>query len=95
MRKHLNFKYDLFECTPKPHWGADVAKVWNYLIHDDHQGHIESDEWYCTLGEAESACIKHIDGMCDGDSEPDYGAPTFQETYEKAWEQDQILKGGR
>lgn len=93
MRAHMNYKYDLFEEKAKPHYQASTENVWGYLIHDDHQGHIESDEFYYTSDEAESACIDAIERMCDGDVEPNYDAPTFQETYQAAWEQDRLLKG--
>jgi len=53
----------------------------------------DSNDWYGSESDAHSAAKEEIDSMMDGPDEPDYDAPTFAETYRKAWEHDQNLKG--
>ena len=63
-----------------------------YTVYFEYHEH-ESDEWYFSESDAHTAAKETIDRSMDGPDEPDYDAPTFAETYQKSWEQDQQLKG--
>ncbi len=54
---------------------------------------IDSDEYYDSYEQAHQAACDHIDRMQDGPDEPDYDAPTAHETYMKAHEDRQKLRG--
>lgn len=62
----------------------------NYLGQDEC---IESDEWYETAQEAIEEACNHIDKLENGPDEPDYDAPTAHETYMKAHDDRQKLRG--
>lgn len=70
--------------------GAHPKYVYNvYFEYHEHQSH----EWYFSESDAHTAAKETIDRSMDGPDEPDYDAVTFAETYQKAWEQKQQLKG--
>ncbi len=54
---------------------------------------IDSDEYYDSYEQAHTAACEAIDRMMDGPDEPYYDAPTSHETYLKAHEDRQKLRG--
>lgn len=99
MRKYSCYEYEIhpyYEETNAEYYtnrsGPDTVTRYTYTI--DCEGHdIESDEWYHTEQEAIEAACNHIDRLEDGPDEPDYDAPTAHETYMKAHEDRQKLRG--
>jgi|ERR1700677_1306973 len=98
--KHSCYEYEI---TKDYEASFDIVDIdprnsrigWSYTIINEEMygGDIESDEWYCTEQEAIDAACNHIDILEDGPDEPDYDAPTAHETYMKAHEDRQKLRG--
>ncbi len=88
--------YDLADRDPKI---SSTKWLYKILLDDPErkfwtgETEIDSDEWYTTEQEAIEAACNHIDTLEDGPDEPDYDAPTAHETYMKAHEDRQKLRG--
>ena len=87
---------DKYSCyTYTTGWEGEDIGTWIYVIHTDcdYTGDIECDEYYDTRDDAIKAAEEHIDKLENGPDEPDYDAPTAHETYMKAHEDRQKLRG--
>lgn len=93
-------KYSCYEYEVSEDFDGSGIK-WGYIILLNDPEHkfwtgedkIVSDEWYATEQEAIEAACNHIDILEEGPDEPDYDAPTAHETYMKAHENRQKLRG--
>lgn len=98
MNKYEGYEYNVETCAEEIDnscWTGTKPEekiMYVYTVFAEHTDY-DSDEWYHTEEEAHEAAKRHINTFFDGPDEPDYDAPTFAETYRKAWEQDQDLKG--
>ncbi len=90
--KYSYHKYEVISTAPLASWNEKQKIVYVYTIFTDYEA-IESDEWYYSEQEAITAACNHIDILEDGPDEPDYDAPTSHETYMKAHEDRQKLRG--
>lgn len=84
-----------YSCYKYTIWYDTDNNYWLYAIHTDchYQGDIECDEYHDTREDAIKAAEDHIDKLENGPDEPDYDAPTAHETYMKAHDDRQKLRG--